>query len=336
MLQNIFFLTTKTNSILHTDLSQENLSNIKIASYPFLIKEKISNLKKCISDLILDFKEKISDLDINHNKPPTLYSPLITEGINIYSCFIYPDAIIGFILDKDDNPYDLKDIFKEQINKYLLPEKDNIFNNNLELETLLISIFIDIRRYYDEILGYSPFSEVKDHGAILKVFVFGLDEAGKTSYIRRITTGEYDRNYYEPTRQFNIEHFSHNNYNFIFWDVPGQIRLRTKWLLGMQDSNMLIYMIDSANETRFDESKRELWNILDRYEIEGVPLLIVANKIDLPFTLKSEEELIEHLGLNEITNRTWDIMFISVADNVNVKKSLDWLSEKASVILPDV
>jgi len=334
MLQNIFFITTKNSSILNADLAQENLSNIKIISYPKILFKIIT--EKCISDLILNFKEKISDLKVSSSKTPTLYSPLITEGINIYSCLIYPDAIIGFILDKDDNPYDLRDIFEEQINKYVLPEKNNAFNNNFELETLLISIFIDIRRYYDEILGCSPFIEVKDHEAILKVFIFGLDEAGKTSYVRRITTGEYDKNYYEPTRQFNIEHFSHNNYNFIFWDVPGQIRLRTKWLLGMQDSNMLIYMIDAADETRFDESKRELWKILDRYELEGVPILIAANKIDLPFSLKSDKELIENLNLREITNRTWDIMFLSVADNVNIKKSLDWLSEKASVILPDV
>lgn len=334
MLQNIFFITTKNSSILNADLSQENLSNIKIISYPKILFEIIND--KCISDVILNFKEKISDLKVSSSKASTLYSPLITEGINIYSCLIYPDAIIGFILDKDDNPYDLRDIFEEQINKYVLPEKNNAFNNNFELETLLISIFIDIRRYYDEILGYSPFIEFKDHEAILKVFIFGLDEAGKTSYVRRITTGEYDKNYYEPTRQFNIEHFSYSNYNFIFWDVPGQIRLRTKWLLGMQDSNMLIYMIDAADETRFDESKRELWKILDRYELEGVPLLIAVNKIDLPFSLKSEKELIEYLNLREITNRTWDVMFLSVADNVNIKKSLDWLSEKASVILPDV
>lgn len=334
MLKDIFFINSRDSSVLNVDLTQDNFSNMKIISYP----KKLSNIvkNKSISDLILNFKEKVSSLEVGKNKTPVLYSPLITEGINIYSCLIYPDAIIGLILDKDDNPYDLKEIFEDQINKYFLPQKKNIINNHFELETLLISIFIDIRRYYDEILGYSPFLAFRDHGSILKVFIFGLDEAGKTSYVRRITTGEYDKNYYEPTRQFNIDHYTHNDYNFIFWDVPGQVRLRSRWLLGMQDSNMLIYMIDAADEVRFEESKKELWNILVRYELEGVPLLILANKIDLPYALTSEKELITHINLNEITNRTWDIMTISVADNINIKKSLDWLSEKASTILPDV
>jgi len=334
MLKDIFFINSRDISILNVDLTQDNFSNMNTISYP----KKLSNIvkNKSISDLILNFREKASSLEVGNNKTPVLYSPLITEGINIYSCLIYPDAIIGLVLDKDDNPYDLKEVFEEQINKYFLPEKHNIMKRNLELETLLISIFIDIRRYYDEVLGYSPFLAFRDHGSILKVFIFGLDEAGKTSYVRRITTGEYNQNYYEPTRQFNIEHYTHNDYNFIFWDVPGQVRLRSKWLLGMQDSNMLIYMVDAADEVRFDESKKELWNILIRYELEGVPLLILANKIDLPFALISEKELIKHFNLNEITNRTWDIMTISVADNVNIIKSLDWLSEKASTILPDV
>lgn len=334
MLKDIFFINSRDISILNVDLTQDNFSNMNTISYP----KKLSNIvkNKSISDLILNFREKVSSLEVGKNKTPVLYSPLITEGINIYSCLIYPDAIIGLVLEKDDNPYDLKEVFEEQINKYFLPEKQNIISNYLELETLIISIFIDIRRYYDEVLGYSPFLAFRDHGSILKVFIFGLDEAGKTSYVRRITTGEYNQNYYEPTRQFNIEHYTHNDYNFIFWDVPGQVRLRSKWLLGMQDSNMLIYMVDAADEVRFDESKKELWNILIRYELEGVPLLILANKIDLPFALISEKELIKHFNLNEITNRTWDIMTISVADNVNIIKSLDWLSEKASTILPDV
>ena len=99
---------------------------------------------------------------------------------------------------------------------------------------------------------------------------------------------------------------------------------------------MMIFMIDAADEVRFEESKKELWKILDRYELEGVPLLILVNKIDLPFSQTTEKELIQIFGLNEVTNRTLDIMYISVADNINIKKSMDWLKDKASAILPNV
>ncbi len=334
MLQNIFIINFRDFSNLESKIKDEDFSDLKIYSYP---EDLFSILnKKLVRDLILGFKITELNHEQLNSKSPLIFYPLITEGENIFSCMVFPDTIIGLILDKDDNPYDLKEIFTELVEKEFVPIKQQLINNDFELENYIISGFIDVRRYYDEILGYSPFLAFKDHGSILKVFIFGIDEAGKTSYVRRVTTGEYDENYFEPTRQFNIEHFTYKDVNFILWDMPGQASLRPKWLLGMQDSNMLIYMIDAADEVRFEESKKELWKILDRYELEGVPLLILVNKIDLPFSQTTEKELIEIFGLNEVTNRTLDVMYISVADNININKSMDWLKDKASAILPNV
>lgn len=334
MLQNLFIITFQDFSNLEPKIKKGDFSDLKIYSFPEDLFAVID--KKDIIDLILGFKILEYKPKIKPNEPPIIFSPQITEGKNIFCCLLYPDTIVGLILDKDDNPYDIKDIFSNQIRDEFYPEKQTILKDDFKIENLVISFFIDIRRYYDEILGYSPFLAFKEHGSILKVFIFGIDEAGKTSYVRRVTTGEYDNNYFEPTRQFNIEHLTHENVNFILWDMPGQVTLRSKWLLGMQDSNMMIYIIDAADEVRFEHSKVELWKIIDRYELEGVPLLILVNKIDLPFSLTTEKDIIEHFDLNEITNRMWDLLFISVADNINIEKSLNWLKDKASAILPNV
>ncbi len=138
MLKDIFFINSRDISVLNVDLTQDNFSNMNTISYPKKLSSIVKN--KSISDLILNFKEKVSSLEVGKNKTPVLYSPFITEGVNIYSCLIYPDAIIGLILDKDDNPYDLKDVFEEQINKYFLPEKQKIINNYFQLETLILDI----------------------------------------------------------------------------------------------------------------------------------------------------------------------------------------------------
>ena len=44
----------------------------------------------------------------------------------------------------------------------------------------------------------------------------------------------------------------------------------------------LIYVVDSADRERFSEAKRELFNVLDTHEMTGVPVVIVANKQDMP------------------------------------------------------
>ncbi len=57
MLKDIFFINSRDSSVLNVDLTQDNFSNMKIISYP----KKLSNIvkNKSISDLILNFKEKV-------------------------------------------------------------------------------------------------------------------------------------------------------------------------------------------------------------------------------------------------------------------------------------
>jgi len=46
-------------------------------------------------------------------------------------------------------------------------------------------------------------------------------------------------------------------------------------------SNSIVFMIDITNQRRFEELKREFWDVLNNAELEGIPLLIIGNKIRL-------------------------------------------------------
>lgn len=50
-----------------------------------------------------------------------------------------------------------------------------------------------------------------------------------------------------------------------------------------------IYVIDSADGRRLDECGVELASLLEQEELEGVPLLVFANKQDLLQALSAEE-----------------------------------------------
>ena len=50
----------------------------------------------------------------------------------------------------------------------------------------------------------------------------------------------------------------------------------------MFDSPGLVYVVDSSDRTRLDESREELWAIMDDDAMRDVPVVIVANKQDLP------------------------------------------------------
>lgn len=62
--------------------------------------------------------------------------------------------------------------------------------------------------------------------------------------------------------------------------------------------------------------------------LNGIPLLVLGNKSDLPEKL-SVDELIEVLDLQEITNREVSCYAISAKEETNLDAVLQWLIGRA-------
>jgi small GTP-binding protein len=191
-------------------------------------------------------------------------------------------------------------------------------------------MFIDMRRFGDEVIEKSPEIEYYfQRETFFKIFLFGIDEVGKSSLVRRLKTGEFNENYFTPTRKFNIEYLPVEEEGLLaVWDMPGQKAFRSKWLIGLQESNIIVYMIDIANQRRFEESKTEFWNVINNNELKEIPLLILGNKIDLIKFSKDdyntqfqnlEIELSNFYNFENIKNRKWKFLFTSVKTNFNIK-----------------
>ena len=48
-----------------------------------------------------------------------------------------------------------------------------------------------------------------------------------------------------------------------------------------KENNSIIYVIDSSESYRLEETSKELYSILQQHELRDVPLVIYANKQDL-------------------------------------------------------
>lgn len=342
MLLNIFLLKGKNL----TDLDQLN-----IYSYPNdLIKINIEErdlIRKIIyghdqGNLINKVKNQHTTHDNSKNTQEAFNHYIIDdpvpqsiEGLNIYTTCINGRINLGLVFEKEDNPYDYKDIFLEQLHEYLNTESNFSFKDEMGIENLLITLFIALRKYGDEVVEKKPQIEYHyQEQLFVKVFLFGIQEVGKTSLVRRIKTGKFNDNYFTPTRKFNIEYVKEEEGFLSIWDMPGQRAFRKKWLLGLQDSNILIFMIDVSNQLQFEESKREFWRILNRYELKQVPLLILGNKIDLinhsdnktvdkTQFHRLEQEIFDFFEFDHITDREWKFLFTSVKTGYNIDKVLN-------------
>lgn len=260
------------------------------------------------------------------------------NNLNTYSSLIDGNIIMGLVFEVEDNPYDYEDAFLECLHDHLNNLTPTSLEKEDEIENLLISVFIDIRRFSDEIIQKKPQMEYESQKVLrerfFKVFLFGIDDSGKTSLIRRLKYDKFNHNYFTPSRQFNIEYVKHKKGLLAWWDMPGQRAYRDKFLLGSQDANIYVYLIDIANQRRFREAKTTFWSFLRKQKNDKVPLLILGNKIDLINYLSGQEknaaqlkvlreEILEYFEFERIDDREWDFLFISVKTSYNIQKIYD-------------
>ena len=79
-------------------------------------------------------------------------------------------------------------------------------------------------------------------------------------------------------------------------DIGGQHKLRSLWQHYYDNTQGLIYVVDSADAERLEEARESLHMILQEEAMRDVPVLIYANKMDLPNAM-SVPQLSERLGL---------------------------------------
>ncbi|XP_060554716.1 uncharacterized protein LOC132715683 [Ruditapes philippinarum] len=136
-----------------------------------------------------------------------------------------------------------------------------------------------------------------------RILMLGLDAAGKTTVLYKLKLNETVSTI--PTIGFNVETVSPvKGLTFTVWDVGGQDKIRQLWRHYFQNTEGLIYVVDSADQSRMAEAREELMGILDSEEMRGVPLCILANKQDLPNAMSSSK-IVEQLGLNKLVGRKW-------------------------------
>jgi ADP-ribosylation factor 1/2 len=81
---------------------------------------------------------------------------------------------------------------------------------------------------------------------------------------------------------FNVETVEYKNIQFTVWDVGGQDKIRPLWRHYFQNTQGIIFVVDSNDRDRIVEAREELQRMLNEDELREALLLVFANKQDLP------------------------------------------------------
>ena len=157
------------------------------------------------------------------------------------------------------------------------------------------------------------------------ILMVGLDAAGKTTVLYKLKLNEMVSTI--PTIGFNVETVTPvKNVSFTVWDVGGQDKIRPLWRHYFAGAQGLLYVVDSSDRSRFGEAKNELDWILESDEMVGVPLVILANKQDLPQAV-SPSDVAMSLGLDKLRNRKWYVQGTSALSGDGILEAMKELSK---------
>ena len=162
-------------------------------------------------------------------------------------------------------------------------------------------------------------------GSEARILMLGLDAAGKTTILYKLKLNETVSSI--PTIGFNVETVTPvKNVTFTVWDVGGQDKIRPLWKHYFNNTEGLVYVVDSSDRARINESRDELNWILDSDEMRGVPVVILANKQDLPGAF-SPSDVASKLGMHKMSSRSWYIQGTCATNGDGLFEGMDSLAK---------
>ncbi|WKX94505.1 hypothetical protein Q1695_011634 [Nippostrongylus brasiliensis] len=158
----------------------------------------------------------------------------------------------------------------------------------------------------------------------IRVLILGLDNAGKTTITKKFL-GE-DLSLVEPTLGFNIKTVDFHGFTINFWDVGGQKSLRSYWRNYFEQTDALIWVVDSGDRERLIACQEELKSLLTEERLSGATLLVLANKQDLPSAAKVGD-IAKLMELEEIKSHHWRIYSCSAMTGENLLEAVSWMCD---------
>ena len=168
-----------------------------------------------------------------------------------------------------------------------------------------------------------------------KIVFLGLDNAGKSTLLSVLKTGRVTQ--LDPTKHAQSEQLQIGKVNMHAFDLGGHSAMRKVWREYFPKIDAIVYLVDAADPSRFEESKKEFDNIVGTTELGNIPILILGNKIDKMGAV-SEDELRTAFGLatqgtfgvqkvDKLNGKPVEVCMCAVVKKSGFTEGFNWLTK---------
>lgn len=169
----------------------------------------------------------------------------------------------------------------------------------------------------------------------IPLVILGLPNAGKTSFVNRVLTGEFRPSF--PTMGVQVESTEIGDALFNIFDLGGHESFRkTIWLTYLNLAYGILFFLDSTDKETLNDAKREFWRCIENKD-DGSDFfcLFICNKSDIEDSM-SIEYIIDKMELNKLVlrdNVSFQFFKISVKTGENFTYVLNWLKKHTRKLL---
>ncbi|CAF3690538.1 unnamed protein product [Rotaria socialis] len=159
-----------------------------------------------------------------------------------------------------------------------------------------------------------------------RLVMCGLDAAGKTTILYALKVGKIVTTI--PTIGFNMETLEYKNLLIAAWDVGGRDQLRPFLRHYYTNTSAVVFVIDSNDRDRTSDACDQLHTLANDEMLKNLPILIYANKQDLPnaLTLDEIKEKLDLSKLDEMKTK-WHLQSSVATTGDGLHDGLQWLSD---------
>lgn len=156
----------------------------------------------------------------------------------------------------------------------------------------------------------------------VRIVVIGFSGAGKTTVLNKLSL---DVTVTWPVVGFSIRTAQYKNVIFSMWGMRAETWYRQLGRHYSQNSHGIIYVVDCADIYQMVEAREELQRFISSDNLICVPLLVLANKQDLPNSW-SPLKVTDFLGLDNVMDREWYVQATCATQGDGLHEGLEWLT----------